>query len=58
MSGFIAAFAGGLFAYSQYGVKPSAFNVGQSINMFLMVVIGGIGSIAGPLIGAAYDGTT
>lgn len=58
VSGFMAAFAGGLYAYSQYGVKPSAFTVGQSTTMFLIVVIGGMGSIAGPVLGAAYYGMT
>jgi branched-chain amino acid transport system permease protein len=56
VSGFIAAFAGGVFAYSQYGVNASNFGHTQSIKMFLMVVIGGLGSITGPLIGAAYVG--
>jgi branched-chain amino acid transport system permease protein len=56
ISGFMAAFAGGLFAISQYGVNISSFTYNQSIKMFLMVVIGGTGSIAGPLIGAAYVG--
>jgi branched-chain amino acid transport system permease protein len=56
ISGFIAAFAGGVFAYSQYGVNASNFDFNQSIKMFLMVVIGGLGSISGPLIGAAYVG--
>jgi branched-chain amino acid transport system permease protein len=58
VSGFIAAFAGGLFAYSQYAVAQSGFGVTQSINLFLMAVIGGLGTIAGPLIGAAYLGAT
>jgi branched-chain amino acid transport system permease protein len=56
VSGFMAAFAGGLFAISQYGVNVSSFGYDQSIKMFLMVVIGGTGSIAGPLVGAAYVG--
>lgn len=56
VSGFIAAFAGGLFAYSQYDVAPSGFGVNQSINVFLMAVIGGLGSVTGPLVGAAYVG--
>jgi branched-chain amino acid transport system permease protein len=56
VSGFMAAFAGGLFAYSQNGVNLSSYDYRQSIKMFLMVVIGGTGSIAGPLIGAGYVG--
>jgi ABC-type branched-subunit amino acid transport system permease subunit len=56
VSGFMAAVAGGLFAYSQNGVNLSSYDYHQSIKMFLMVVIGGTGSIAGPLIGAGYVG--
>ena len=54
-SGFLAAFAGGLYAF-QHGVGPSAFAPEQSVNIFMMVVIGGLGSIAGPLLGALYSG--
>jgi branched-chain amino acid transport system permease protein len=56
VSGFLASFAGGLFALSQYGVNLASFGYEHSITMFLMVVIGGTGSIAGPLLGAAYIG--
>jgi len=56
VSGFLAAFAGGMFAFSQYGVNVQSFTVEASIRMFLMVVIGGLGSVAGPLIGAGYIG--
>jgi hypothetical protein len=56
VSGFMSGLGGGLFAYSQYGVNVASFTVDQSIQMFLMVVIGGLGSLAGPLIGAAYLG--
>lgn len=58
VSGFIAAFAGGLFALSQHAVALSGFGVEQSTTVFLMAVIGGLGSVAGPLIGAAYVGAT
>ena len=56
VSGFLAAVAGGLFAYSQNGINLSSYGADQSIKMFLMVVIGGLGSVAGPLIGAVYIG--
>lgn len=55
-SGAIAAIAGGLFAYSQGGVRPEPFGADQSINLFLWSVIGGFGSIAGPLLGVGYFG--
>ena len=56
ISGFLAALAGGLFAYSQFGVQAQTFAVEESVNIFLVAVIGGMGSVAGPLIGAAYYG--
>jgi branched-chain amino acid transport system permease protein len=58
VSGFVAALSGGLFAYSQHGVQAAAFGVPQSIQAFLMVVIGGLGSLVGPLLGAAFLGAT
>jgi len=54
ISGFMAAFAGGLVAYAQYGVHSQQFDASSSITMFLIAVIGGMGSIAGPLIGGTY----
>jgi len=58
VSGFIASVAGGLYAYSQHGVDPESFGFEQSIKMFLMVVVGGTGSVVGPLVGAAYVGAS
>lgn len=54
VSGAVAALAGGLFAYQQQGVAVGNFGVETSLTVFLMVVIGGLGSIAGPLLGAAF----
>jgi branched-chain amino acid transport system permease protein len=56
VSGFMAAFAGALYAFQQSGVKPDAFSADQSLTLFLMAVIGGLGSVAGPIIGALYLG--
>jgi len=56
VSGTIAAIAGALFAYHQHGVRVQAFAADRSVTMFLIAVIGGMGSIASPLIGAAYYG--
>lgn len=54
VAGAVAALAGGLFAYQQQGVAVGDFGVETSLTVFLMVVIGGLGSIAGPLLGAAF----
>jgi branched-chain amino acid transport system permease protein len=56
ISGFLAALAGGLLAFQQTGVRVNAFSAEQSITLFLMAVIGGLGSVSGPIIGAVYLG--
>lgn len=53
LSGFLAAVAGGLFAYQQAGVRAESFTVEQSLLIFTFTVIGGLGSVAGPLLGFA-----
>ena len=54
ISGFIAALAGGLLAYQQRQVEAGVFSPIESINVFVMAVIGGITSLGGALIGAVY----
>ena len=53
VSGFLAAFAGGLFAYQQGNVSSDAYSVETSLLVFTFTVIGGLGSLAGPLVGFA-----
>ena len=53
VSGFIAATAGVLFAYQQGEVTASGFSVDQSLLVFTFTVIGGLGSVGGPLVGFA-----
>jgi len=57
ISGFIAAWAGVLLAHQSHAVRPESFNPGMSVSMFLMAVIGGLGSVSGVLTGALYLGT-
>lgn len=47
-----AGVAGGLFASLVQFIEPAPFAVSGSIMMYLMVVIGGPGYFAGPLLGA------
>ena len=56
LSGFIASFAGVLFAHHQHSVSPTAFPPDMSIQMFAMSVIGGLGSVTGVLTGPLYIG--
>ena len=54
ISAFYAAIAGGLFAYLVRYINPESFNVGLSIAFLSMVVIGGLGTIGGSIVGAAF----
>lgn len=48
-----AGIAGGLFAALLRYIDPHAFGLDRSIQILLMVVVGGLGRFAGPFIGAA-----
>ncbi len=54
ISGFIAAVAGALYAYQQGVVEPGAFPAEKSIELFAMTVIGGLTSLPGAMLGAAF----
>jgi branched-chain amino acid transport system permease protein len=54
ISGFLAAFAGALFVHHQTGLGAQAYLPEESLKVFSMVVIGGLGSVPGALIGAFY----
>jgi branched-chain amino acid transport system permease protein len=53
-SGFIAALAGALYAFQQQSIRADRFPADVSILIFSMVVIGGMGSLSGALLGAVY----
>ncbi len=56
ISGALAAVAGALFAAQQRTVTATGYSINASINVFLMAVIGGLGSVTGVLTGAVYLG--
>jgi ABC-type branched-subunit amino acid transport system ATPase component/ABC-type branched-subunit amino acid transport system permease subunit len=51
LAGALAAIAGGLFATLQTYITPDAFTFDLSILFFIAVLIGGRGSILGPMLG-------
>jgi ABC-type branched-subunit amino acid transport system ATPase component/ABC-type branched-subunit amino acid transport system permease subunit len=51
LAGAFAAFAGGLFATLQTYITPEAFSFDLSVLFFIAILIGGRGSILGPLLG-------
>ncbi len=53
-SGFIAAFAGAVFVHHQRDLGIQPYEAAESLGVFTMVVIGGLGSIPGGIIGALY----
>jgi branched-chain amino acid transport system permease protein len=52
ISGAIAGFAGCLFVVNQQGVNNGSFSPDINIALFTMVVIGGLGSLPGVVVGA------
>jgi branched-chain amino acid transport system permease protein len=54
LSGFLAAMAGSLFVHQQQGMSPDPYLAQRSLDLFSMVVIGGLGSLPGALLGAVY----
>jgi ABC-type branched-subunit amino acid transport system ATPase component/ABC-type branched-subunit amino acid transport system permease subunit len=51
LAGALSAIAGGLFASLQSYITPDAFTIDLSILFFIAILIGGRGSILGPLLG-------
>jgi branched-chain amino acid transport system permease protein len=47
----MGAFGGGLFAYLSQYISPDAFDSNLSIQFLVMVVLGGLGSMFGPVVG-------
>ncbi len=54
ISSFFTGVAGGLYAYFIGYLEPTMFNITESILMFSAIVIGGIGSVFGSALGAAF----
>jgi branched-chain amino acid transport system permease protein len=54
ISGALAGLAGGLYCILEAGFNAGDFDTQDGINFFLMVVIGGLGSIPGAVLGAVY----
>lgn len=52
VSAFYTGVAGGLFAFVVGYISPDAFDIFLSVDFVAMIIIGGLGSIGGSLIGA------
>ena len=56
ISGALASFAGMLYASHLRSVHPDGFGPDLSVQIFLMAILGGLGSVTGVLTGAIYLG--
>jgi branched-chain amino acid transport system permease protein len=54
ISAALAGMAGALYAHNLRFISPDQFNLMQSIDLLLMIVIGGLGSIHGVFLGAIF----
>jgi branched-chain amino acid transport system permease protein len=53
ISGTVAGFAGLLTVWLTHFVSPSSAGIHRSILLIVMVILGGVGTVFGPIIGAA-----
>lgn len=52
VSAVLAGLAGGLYSLWNMGATPSMIGVSTTINALIMTILGGIGTLIGPIIGA------
>ncbi|HTK01143.1 MAG TPA: ABC transporter permease [Bordetella sp.] len=53
VAGLFAGLAGALYAFSKGSIAPDVMSVGKSVDGLVMVLLGGIQTLAGPVVGAA-----
>ncbi|UFN50439.1 ABC transporter permease [Roseomonas sp. OT10] len=57
VAGAAAGLSGAVFAYAKGGVFPTAVSIPHSVEALLMVLLGGVQTMSGPIVGAlAYTG--
>jgi len=54
LSAFFGGLAGGLYASYIGSISPEAFGVNLSVDVLIMLLVGGSGTLAGPIVGAAF----
>ena len=52
IAGLVAGLAGALYAFSKGSISPESMSVGKSVDGLVMVLLGGIQTLAGPVVGA------
>src|ERR1051326_2988699 len=57
IAGAVCGVAGALFAFAKGSISPETIDVSRSINGLVMVLLGGIQTLSGPIVGAAVFAT-
>jgi ABC-type branched-subunit amino acid transport system permease subunit len=52
LSAFLTGLAGGIYVHSFQLITPSVLDIGLLINLFAMLMLGGLGTRLGPVVGA------
>lgn len=52
VAGLFAGLAGALFVFSKGSISPDSLSVTKSVDALVMVLLGGVQALAGPLVGA------
>ncbi|WP_424814765.1 ABC transporter permease [Roseococcus sp. YIM B11640] len=52
LAAIAAGIAGGLFAYAKGSVFPTYMSIARSVDALLMVLLGGVQTVSGPILGA------
>ncbi|MFT4992741.1 MAG: branched-chain amino acid transport system permease protein [Polaromonas sp.] len=52
LAGTFAGLAGALYAFSKGSISPESLSVGRSIDGLVMVLLGGVQTLVGPIVGA------
>ena len=53
IAGLFAGVAGGLYAFSKGSISPETLAIPRSVDVLVMVLLGGLNALFGPLLGAA-----
>jgi branched-chain amino acid transport system permease protein len=54
VAGAAAGLSGGLFAFSKGSIDPTLISIPMSVDFLVMILAGGLQTVAGPLVGAAF----
>ncbi len=53
VAGTVCGVAGGVFAFAKGSISPETISIGRSIDGLVMVLLGGIQTLSGPIVGAS-----